>query len=139
MTARETLGLKGKHPRNRTRTKTARGFTLLEVMIALTIFATLAAALITASHYSLQQNSRLKEQMQCAWLADNQLSELRLQAASPGRQQLLRHVDQSDWVLEQIITPAADPRMLKVDISVTRQGSDQPTYSTSSWMPAVHE
>ena len=108
-------------------------------MIALTIFATLAAAVITAGHYSLRQNARLKEQMQCAWLADNQLSELRLQAASPGRQQWLRHFDQHDWVVEQTLTPEADPRMLRVDISVTRQGSDHPVYSTRSWVPAVHE
>lgn len=137
--ARGIRGLKAKQHRNRKRCTTARGFTLLEVMIALTIFATLAAAVITAGHYSSRQSARLKEQMQCAWLADNQLSELRLQAASPGRQQLLRHFGQSDWVVEQTITPQADPRMLKVDISVKRQGSDQVAYSTSSWVPAAHE
>ncbi len=131
--------MKGKHRRTRKRVKTARGFTLLEVMIALTIFATLAAAVISAGHYSLRQNVRLNEQMQCAWLADNQLTELRLQAPSPGRQQLLRHVDRRDWVLDQTITPTGDPRLLKVDISVSPQGSDQPAYSITSWVPAAHE
>lgn len=108
-------------------------------MIALTIFATLAAAVISAGHYSLRQNVRLKEQMQCAWLADNQLTELRLQAPSPGRSQLLRHIDRRDWVLDQTITPAGDSRMLKVEISVRPQGSEQPVYSTTSWVPAAHE
>lgn len=136
---RGSLGLKGKHRRTRKCATTARGFTLLEVMIALTIFATLAAAVISAGQYSLRQNARLKEQMQCAWLADNQLSELRLQAPSPGRQQLLRHFDRRNWVVEQTITPESDPRMLKVDISVSRQGSDQPVHRTTSWVPASHE
>lgn len=131
--------MKGKQRRTRKRATTARGFTLLEVMIALTIFATLAAAVISAGHYSLRQNVRLNEQMQCAWLADNQLTELRLQAPSPGRQQWLRHVDQRDWVVEQTITSEGDPRMLKVEISVSPQGSDQPVYSTTSWVPAAHE
>ncbi len=108
-------------------------------MIALTLFATLAAAVITAGHYSLRQSARLQEQMQCAWLADNQLSELRLHAASPGHQQWLRRFDQREWLLEQTITPQADARMLRVDISVKRPDSDRPLYSTQGWVPAEHE
>ena len=41
--ARESRGLKGKRRRTPRRAPVARGFTLLEVMIALTLFATLAA------------------------------------------------------------------------------------------------
>ena len=137
--ARGIPGLKAKPRCNRKRAKAVRGFTLLEVMIALTIFATLAAAVITAGHYSLRQNARLNEQLQCAWLADNQLSELHLQAVAPGREQWLRQVGQTDWLVEQTITPEADPRMLRVEISVKRPGSDQPVYSTRSWVPAAHE
>jgi len=128
---------KKRRPRNRL-VKT-RGFTLLEVMIALAIFATLAGAVMVASQYALRQNARLQEQVQCAWVADNQLSELRLQAASPGRQQLLRHFDQRDWVVEQTITPAPDPRMLQVDISVSRSDAEQPVYHTTGWVPARYE
>jgi len=135
--ARGSRGLKGKQRRKRI--ATAKGFTLLEVMIALTIFATLAAAVISANHYALRQSARVKEQMQGAWLADNQLSELRLQAVSPGRQQVLRQFGQRDWLVEQTITAGDDPRILKVDISVKRPDSDQPIYRTSSWMPAANE
>ncbi|OLY74599.1 type II secretion system protein GspI [Pseudomonas sp. ATCC PTA-122608] len=116
-----------------------RGFTLLEVMIALVIFATLAGAVMAASQYALRQNARLQEQVQCAWVADNQLSELRLLPASPGRQQLLRHFDRRDWVIEQTITPAADPRMLQVDISVSRSDGEQPVYHTTGWVTARDE
>lgn len=131
--------MKAKHRRRRNRQASTRGFTLLEVMIALVIFATLAGAVITASHYSLRQNARLQEQVQCAWVADNQLSELRLQAPAFGRQQLLRRFDGRDWVIDQTITPATDPRLLKVDISVSPAGSDQAVYRTQGWIPAVHE
>jgi general secretion pathway protein I len=135
----ESRLLKAKHRRRRNRQASTRGFTLLEVMIALVIFATLAGAVITASHYSLRQNARLQEQVQCAWVADNQLSELRLQAPTSGRQQLLRRFDGRDWVIDQTITPATDPRLLKVDISVSPAGSDQAVYRTQGWIPAVHE
>lgn len=108
-------------------------------MIALVIFATLAGAVITASQYSLRQNARLQEQVQCAWVADNQLNELRLQPASPGRQHLMRHFGGRDWSVEQTIAPAADPRLLEVDINVSRADDDQPIYHTRGWIPAVHE
>jgi general secretion pathway protein I len=116
-----------------------RGFTLLEVMIALAIFATLAGAVIAASHYSLRQNARLQEQMQCAWVADNQLSELRLHSAAPGRQQLMRRFDGRDWVVVQTLSPTADPRLLEVDITVSPADGDQPLYRTRGWIPAAHE
>lgn len=108
-------------------------------MIALAIFATLAAAVIAASHYSLRQNARLKEQVQCAWVADNQLSELRLHSATPGRQQLLRHFDGRDWIVEQTLTTATDSRLLEVDISVSPADGGPAVYHTRSWIPVVHE
>lgn len=131
--------LKARQRRRRRRQTNTRGFTLLEVMIALVIFATLAGAVITASDYALRQKARLQEQMQCAWVADNQLSELRLHPIQPGHQQLLRRLNGSDWVVEQRITPATDPRLFKVDISVAPAGSDQPVYRTQGWIPAGDE
>lgn len=117
-----------------------RGFTLLEIMIALVIFATLAAAVMAAGQYALKQNARLEEQLCGAWLADNQLSELQLQAALPqGRQQLIRHFDRRDWTLNQTIGPAADPRLLKVELSVSRSGSDQIVHRTTGWLQARNE
>lgn len=116
-----------------------RGFTLLEVMIALVVFATLASAVLAASHYVVRQNARLLTQIQCAWVADNHLSELRLQPPRPGRQRVLRRLDGREWLLEQIITPANDPRLLRVDVRVSPADSAQIFYSTYAWVPAGHE
>lgn len=117
-----------------------QGFTLLEVMIALTIFATVAAAALSASQFVLRQSVALEDRLFGAWLADNQLSELRLQAATaPGRQHLTRSMDRRDWTLQQRIAPACDPRLLRVEIQVGRAGSASVVHRMTGWIRNRHE
>ncbi|MFW9269526.1 type II secretion system minor pseudopilin GspI [Pseudomonas sp. NR3] len=112
-----------------------RGFTLLEVMIALAIFATLAAAVLSASQFVLKQSARLEERLFGAWLADNQLSELRLQVETPiGRQRLDRHLNGRGWVLQQRIVPACDGQLLQVEIQVSRVDSPTFVHRTTGWI-----
>lgn len=117
-----------------------QGFTLLEVMVALAIFATLAAAVLSASQFVLKQGAGLEDRLFGAWLADNQLSELRLQAATPlGQQRLVRRLDQRDWILQQRIAPARDPHLLQVEIQVSRTGSPSVVHRTTGWVRNRHE
>lgn len=117
-----------------------QGFTLLEVMIALTIFASVAAAALSASQFVLRQSVALEDRLFGAWLADNQLSELRLQAATaPGRQHLTRSLDRRDWTLQQRIAPARDPRLLRVEIQVGRAGSASVVHRMTGWIRNRHE
>ncbi|SDB37883.1 general secretion pathway protein I [Pseudomonas sp. NFACC23-1] len=117
-----------------------QGFTLLEVMVALAIFATLAAAVLSASQFVLKQSAGLEDRLFGAWLADNQLSELRLQAATPlGQQRLARRLDQRDWILQQRVAAARDPRLLRVEIQVSRAGSPAVVHRTTGWVRDRHE
>ncbi|AHL31775.1 general secretion pathway protein GspI [Pseudomonas brassicacearum] len=117
-----------------------QGLTLLEVMIALAIFATLAAAVLSASQFVLTQSVGLEERLFGAWLADNQLSELRLQAVkSLGQQRMSRRMDQRDWVLQQQVTPARDPHLLQVEIQVSRADGSSVVHRTTGWVRQRHE
>ncbi|MDA1380343.1 type II secretion system minor pseudopilin GspI [Plesiomonas shigelloides subsp. oncorhynchi] len=58
------------------------GFTLLEVMIALAIFAMASLTVMQVSGTTLSHQARLKERMLGDWLADNQSALLYLQAGS---------------------------------------------------------
>ena len=112
-----------------------QGFTLLEIMVALAIFATLAAAVLSASQFVLKQSAGLEERLFGAWLADNHLSELRLHTATPvGQQRLTRRLAQRDWTLQQRIAPSSDPRLLPVDIQVSRVGSGSVVHRTTGWI-----
>ncbi|WP_150714728.1 type II secretion system minor pseudopilin GspI [Pseudomonas fluorescens] len=116
------------------------GFTLLEIMVALTVFATLAAAVLSASQYVVKQRGAVEARLFAAWLADNRLNELRLQTGlSVGQQQQLVSMNRRDWLLHQHIRATADPRLLQVDIQVSPSNSTHPLYRGSGWIPVAHE
>ena len=116
------------------------GFTLLEIMVALAVFATLAAAVLSASQYAVKQRGAVEERLFAAWLADNRLNELRLQSGlAAGQQQQVVSMDQRDWVLQQHISVTRDPRLLQVDIQVSPANSAHALHRASGWILAVHE
>ena len=116
------------------------GFTLLEIMVALAVFATLAAAVLSASQYVVKQRGAVEARLFAVWLADNRLNELRLQAGlAAGQQQQVVSMDQRDWVLYQHISATGDPRLLRVDIQVSPANSTHALHRASGWILAVHE
>ena len=121
--------------------KTEKGFTLLEVMIALAIFATLAAAVMSASQYVLGQSARVEARLFGAWLADNHLSELQLQTQPPPQGQRTLDVSfaQRDWRLSQRIVAEPGTGLLRVELSVSPVGSEHARQSLTHWIAATHD
>ncbi|NWE73800.1 type II secretion system minor pseudopilin GspI [Pseudomonas gingeri] len=118
--------------------KAERGFTLLEVMLALAIFGLLAAAVLSASQYVLRQAGTLQERLFASWLADNQLAELRLQSSlAPGRQELVRHFDRREWRLSQRLTPAFDKRLIRVELDIRLGDRPQVLHRGTGWLPVA--
>jgi general secretion pathway protein I len=115
------------------------GFTLLEIMVALAIFATLATAVLSASQYVVRQAFAVEERLIAAWVADNQLNELRLQPGGIGQSQRIVQMDRRDWVVRHHILAASDERLLKVDVEVSLAGRDQPLNRATGWITRPHE
>lgn len=106
-----------------------RAFTLLEVLVALAIFATVAAAVLTAAASSVRNAARLEEKALAGWIADNQLVELQLQRPSPGTGRNQREISYAgrDWQLQEEIDSTSDPAMRRVTLWVAprdRRSSD---------------
>lgn len=101
-----------------------RGFTLLEVMVALTIFATLSMALFSAAQHLAGNSASLTERSLGQWLADNRLNELRagMHPAADGHAEERITFAGRDWLLTSDIGPAPDPRLLKVNLEVKVDG-----------------
>lgn len=99
----------------------ARGFTLIEVLVALAIVAVTLGAGIKAAGTLTDNAQRLAEVSAAQWCADNQLTGLRLSRQFPG-------VGDADFACEQlgrtyqgklVIRPTPNPNFRRVDAQVS--------------------
>lgn len=103
-------------------TRPIRGFTLIEVMVALLVIALGVGALLTTLVSAADASGYLRDKSFAQWVALNRISELRL---STGRQQpgVSRDTVQfagSIWQYEQEISEAGIGGLLRVDVRVAR-------------------
>ncbi len=98
----------------------ARGFTLLEVLVALAIFAVVAASVLSASARSLKTAARLEDKTFASWLADNRLQEMQLADTPPGegREQGEETYAGRRWLWESEVQATSEPEMLRITIRV---------------------
>lgn len=106
------------------------GFTLLEVLIALAVFALLAATVAAASGHVLGRQSQLRDRLVAAWVADNYLAERALVAELPATQ--ARMDDRTWWIHEASLGPAGEGlEAIEVSVGLLRQ--QQVLHRTLSW------
>lgn len=101
----------------------ARGFTLIEVLVALAIAAIGLAAALSVVGESARNASYLHDRTFANWIALNRLVEVRTAGILPS-------VDKTDgtvefangkWKWEQVVTETGVPGMRRVDISVRHE------------------
>lgn len=114
----------------------ARGFTLLEVLVALGIFAIIAASVLISASDSLRTAAHLEDKTLAAWVADNRMTELQLQrpAAEPGQLQLNVQFANRQWSLRQVIHNTESPYLRRVSLQV-----EAPTQGSQVAQSAIFE
>lgn len=97
-----------------------RGFTLLEVLIALAVLAIGMLAVIGAAGSSTRTDSLLRDKTFADWVAMNELTTLRLAKSWP-EDSLDGDADMGGqkWHWRASFTKTSDPDLLRVDIVVT--------------------
>lgn len=98
----------------------ARGFTLLEVLVALGIFAVVAASVLTLSSRSLQNAARLEDKTLAMWVADNRVNEMQLADPPPadGRDQGEVTFAGRRWDWRSEVLATSEPAMRRITVLV---------------------
>jgi len=98
----------------------ARGFTLLEVLIALAVLAIGMMAVISSAGSSTRVDGQLRDKTFADWVAMNELTTLRLGGSWPS-DTVNGDADMGGqkWHWTATFTKTADPDLLRVDVSVS--------------------
>lgn len=101
--------------------RASRGFTLIEVLVALTVVAVTLGAGIKAAGALTNNTQRLADVVAAQWCADNHLTGLKLARQYPG-------IGDSEFVCEQLgrtyrgqlaIRPTPNPNFRRVDARIS--------------------
>lgn len=97
-----------------------RGMTLLEVMVALLIFALTGTAVLKAASEHLRGVGQIEEITFATWVANNRLNELLLKHPWPikNNQKGEEEMAGRKWYWKQVVRPTNDNNLKAIEISV---------------------
>lgn len=100
--------------------RSGRGFTLIEVLMALLVFGMIAATVQHASSLYFSHYERIESKTLASWIAENRLAELRLAEEMPGLGKQTQEIrfGAQDWFTETVITATEEPLMRRVEVRV---------------------
>ncbi|EMP56767.1 general secretion pathway protein I [Marinobacter santoriniensis NKSG1] len=105
----------------------ARGFTLIEVLVALLVFGLIAAASAEVGSQYISSYERVRDKTLAGWIADNRINEIRLQDALPGISENSSDLDYGRyrWRVTTTVKGTAEPTMRRVEVSVEKYVGDR--------------
>lgn len=98
----------------------ARGFTLLEVLVALVIVGTALGASLRAVGSLAQNSAGLRSAMMATWSAENRLVQVRLSKEFPdiGKQSFECPQGDLRLICQEEVLASPNPRLRRVEVSV---------------------
>ena len=110
----------------------AGGFTLLEVMVAVLVFGLIATAAARVAGNYITGYERVRDKTMAGWIADNEVSRLRLGSSLPPVSESARdiHYGRSDWQVTTQVAGTSEAGMRRVEVTVGRYpGEGEKPYS----------
>jgi general secretion pathway protein I len=101
----------------------SRGFTLVEVLVALAVVGIAMLALMSSAGHYTRQSAELRDRMIAGWVASDRLTRYRLARVFPDASVDSGEVEQygRSWVWTAVITPApGEDDLRRIDVSVAR-------------------
>lgn len=115
--------------------KNIKGFTLLEVLVALAVLAIAMGALIKVSASNASNAAYLKEKTFAHWVAINKANELRVADTWPsvGSSKGTMFMGEQEWRWQITVSNTADKNVRRLDIKVSQVDSDTNLVNISSF------
>ncbi len=102
------------------------GFTLIEVMVALTIVALSLTAIAASMNQMIDAANAMRERTYASWIAQNKIAELRLANVLPEVSSTSGEVDfaNAQWTWRAVVSETGIESFFRVDVSVSLAGSE---------------
>ena len=129
---------------------TSRGFTLLEVMVALTIVSLSLIFVATSMSQMIFEAQTMRNRTYASWIAQNRIAELRLAPETPdvGASNGEVQFANTDWAWRAVVSETGVDDLYRIDVSVSFAGSNDnirtvtgfvgppgsPSVASSIWM-----
>ncbi len=113
-----------------------RGFTLLEVLVALVVLAVALVALTRTASNETEAFDALRQRSLAGWVAANALTDLRLQPGLPatGRNDGSARLAGRQWPWRMEVKATPSPGIRRLHVSVYEPGDDPARGATPVWV-----
>ncbi len=103
-----------------------RGFTLIEVMVALAIAALALGAVAAAISQMVESATAMEQRTYASWIAQNRIAELRLANVVPEVSEDSDQLEYAgrEWTWNATISETGVENLFRVDVEVSLAGSD---------------
>jgi general secretion pathway protein I len=108
-----------------------RGFTLLEILVALAILAIALSAVIKATGEGVGNVGYLRDQTLASWVALNRINAIQLERDWPARGVSQGQTDMAgrEWEWEVRVSDTTDKDLRRLDVTVRLRGETAPLIS----------
>jgi len=106
--------------------KPERGFTLIEVMVALAIVALALTAIAASMNQMIDAATTMRDRTYASWIAQNKITEFRLAGTMPKVSTTSGELDygNASWSWRAVVSETGIENFMRVDVSVSYADSD---------------